>query len=69
MTKNQKQTLMTLFQANAYPSEKEICEFARLLSTSKGRIKDWFSRMRLMKPAERMLHVPQGEYCSATHTL
>ena len=60
MTESQKQVLMEMFQASAYPGKGEMCLVARSISTSKARIKQWLIRIRTMKRLEGELH--EGEH-------
>ena len=55
MTTNQKQALMTMFQANSYPGRKEICHVASKVGTSKLRIEQWLAVRRKKKRAEGVL--------------
>ena len=52
LTKNQKQVLMKMFQANAYPRKDELCQAATSLTTSKQKIQRWLVQMRMRKRAQ-----------------
>ena len=52
LTKFQNQVLLRMFQANAYPGKKEICQAAKSLCASNATIEHWFRKTRFKKKAK-----------------
>ena len=55
MTERQKDTLMEIFQANAYPGRKVIRQLTNSFNVPKNCIYNWFSTIRHKKAKEGML--------------
>ena len=53
--KHEREILMNLFNAKAYPEKEELCQLAKSLNTSYEKISRWFCRRRLEKKAQQML--------------
>ena len=66
MFKCQTEMLMTIFQANAYPTKEELRRHAESLGISEQRLKDRFFYMRHRKKGE--LPISGGELINKTHT-
>ena len=55
MTPTQTQTLMEMFQSNAYPKKEQMDHLAMSLNLTKRSVESWFGNMRHKKVAKGLL--------------